>query len=228
MKKLGLVGGTGPESTVLYYRRIIEGIGEREGSRVIPKITIDSLSPFEVFDMFEHPRFDDLTGYLLASIENLAAAHVEVASLTGITPHVVFPDLQAASPVPLVSAISATCDAAVAAGYTRIGLLGTEFTMREHFFGDAFAAAGIDVVVPEEATLRLVHHRIESELELGRVKDSTRQEFLGIADEMHRKDGVEAIILGCTELPLLFTGMDVEVPLLDVVELHTRALIDAI
>ncbi|WP_315151090.1 aspartate/glutamate racemase family protein, partial [Corynebacterium variabile] len=163
MTKLGIIGGTGPESTLLYYRAICEGVQARLGDDVLPQLTVESLSVFEVFRHCAAQDFDGLTAYLSAGIDSLAAAGAQVASLTAITPHIVFDRLVEASPVPLVSAVDAVRDEAVARGAGRVLLLGTGFTMSpatNGFFTRPFAEAGVEVVLPDAGEIEEVQHRI--------------------------------------------------------------------
>ncbi|MFJ4170761.1 aspartate/glutamate racemase family protein [Paenarthrobacter sp. NPDC089714] len=228
MKKLGLVGGTGPESTVLYYRNIIRGVGDVLGRETLPKVSIDSLSAFEVFSYCRAGRYDELAGYLLESFKNLAASGAEVAALTGSTPHIVFDRLRSSSPVPLVSAIDVTRDEAQTRGLSKVGLLGTEFTMRSGFFTKALIDAGIHAVVPLPSEIAFVHEKISSELEHGVVTSETREAFISIIETMRKRDGIEQVILGCTELPLILNNAVSPLPCLDTAELHIHALIKEI
>ena len=116
MKKLGLIGGVGPESTIPYYRSIVNGVKDRVGRPYLPPLTIESLSCFEVIRMSSESDTEGLTAYLLAGIRNLAAAGAALACNTG---HLVFDELQKASPIPLVSIVEATCAEAVRRGYKK-------------------------------------------------------------------------------------------------------------
>ena len=230
MTKLGIIGGTGPESTLLYYRAICEGVQARLGDDVLPQLTVESLSVFEVFRYCSAGDFDGLTAYLSEGFESLAAAGAQVASLTAITPHIVFDRLVEASPVPLVSAVDAVRDEAVARGTGKVLLLGTGFTMSPEtngFFTRPFTDAGVEVVLPDAAEIEEVQHRIATELELGVVTDETRDRFVGIIDRVHRAEGVDQVVLGCTELPMVLNDSVSPVPCLDTVAIHTRALVDA-
>jgi aspartate racemase len=230
MTKLGIIGGTGPESTLLYYRAICEGVQARLGDETLPQLTVESLSVFEVFRYCSAGDFDDLTAYLSAGFEALAAAGAEVASLTAITPHIVFDRLVEASPVPLVSAVDAVRDEAVTRAADKVLLLGTGFTMSPEtndFFTRPFADVNIEVVLPDAPEIAEIQHRIATELELGIVTDETRNRFIGIIDRVRRSEGIDQVVLGCTELPMVLDDAVSPVPCLDTVAIHTRALVDA-
>lgn len=112
MKKLGLVGGIGPESTIPYYHDIVYGVKERVGKKFFPNITIESINVFEVLRLCKEQNYEDLVNYLSLAINNLSVAGAEFAALTGNTPHIVFEELKARSPIQLVSIVDAAADEA--------------------------------------------------------------------------------------------------------------------
>lgn len=228
MRKLGLIGGTGPESTIEYYKGIEYGVQKESGRNFFPNLAIESLSVFDVLGFCADEDYDGLTEYLLKGIGNLAGAGAESAALTGITPHVVFDRLAEASPIPLVSMVDAARDYASEQGFNRVCLLGTLPTMSGSFFQDSFATRGIEVVTPTEDEQRFIGSKIESELELGIVDASTQREFRRIVERIIREEGAQAVVLGCTELPLIFEGVELAVPYIDVMQVHIRTLVDMI
>lgn len=228
MKKLGLIGGVGPESTIPYYRAIVNGVKERVGKPYLPPLTIESLSCFEVIRMSGEGDTEGLTAYLLAGIQNLAAAGAEVGVLACNTGHMVFDALQKASPIPLVSIVEAACAEAVRRGFGKVGLMGTAATMEADFFKKPFRKAGIEVVTPNGEERAYIADRILGELEMGIVREDTAKHILKIMEHMAAEQQIEAVILGCTELPLLFAERKAPVPLLDTMQIHIDALIDTI
>lgn len=228
MTKIGLVGGIGPESTISYYRQIVHGVKEAMGPTTLPRLSIETLSAFEVFSFCKEKRYDELAAYVLEAINSLAAAGAKYAALTGNTPNVVFDKLKAQSPIPLISAIEATLDVAKTRGVKKIGLLGTVFTMTNTFFRTPFERAGIDVATPNSTQISYIQDRIEAELEHGIVTDETRAGFVQIIRTMQEKEGIEQVILGCTELPLLLNDNSSPVPCLDTVDIHVAALVRVI
>lgn len=222
MRKLGLIGGTGPESTIEYYRQIEYGVQRRTGA--FPPLAIESLSVYDVLRFCDAGDFDGLADYLVVGFESLAAAGAEFGALTGITPHVVFGEVAARSPIPLVSMVGTSCEAAKAAGYGRVAVLGTYPTMSGDFFQGAFCAHGIDVVVPAEDEMRYIGGKIEDELELGKVVPETQRRLVEIALRLVREEGAEAVVLGCTELPLILNEDVLGVPCLDVMRIHIDRL----
>lgn len=228
MKKLGLIGGTGPESTIEYYKGIEYGVQQKSGRNFFPNITIESLSVFDVLAYCGRKDYDGLKEYLLQGIRNLAAAGAECAALTGITPHIVFDKLAAESPIPLISMIDTSRDYAEQCGYKKICLLGTLPTMEGTFFQNSFSQKDIEVVTPNEAERTYIGNKIETELEFGKVLPETQQKFKEIAERIIKEENVQAIVLGCTELPLIFNDVDLSVPYIDVMKVHIETLIDTI
>lgn len=226
MRKLGLIGGTGPESTVPYYRGIVFAVQRETGN--FPPLTIESVSVFDVLRLCGAGEYEKLTGYLLEAVRNLAGAGAEVAALTGNTPHIVFDRLQALSPIPLVSMVEATCRETVRRGLDRVGLLGTIFTMEEEFFWVPFREQGIQVAVPTRAEREYLNRVIADELELGTVREESRARVLAMVERMAREDGIQAVILGCTELPMLLSDRNSPVPCLDTMEIHINTLVGEI
>lgn len=228
MKKLGLIGGTGPESTLLYYRKFVYEANRRVGDTFLPNLTIESINAFDVLDMCARNDHQALTNYLAKAVNNLVAAGAEIVALTGNTPHIVFNELQACVPVPLVSIIEATCKEVQAQGLKKVGLLGTGVTMRADFFKQPFIQAGIGIIVPQADEINYIADKIYDELERGVINPQTREQFIAIIQRMAQDDGIEAIILGCTELPLLFADTALPVKTLDTVDIHIDMLFEAL
>ena len=228
MKKLGLVGGMGPESTMPYYHDIVYGVKERVGNDFFPNLTIESVNVFEVLRLCSEQKYDELTDYLMKAINNLVNSGADFVALSANTPHIVFHKLQERSVVPLVSIVEATRDEAIRLNKHRLGLLGTVFTMTGDFFRMPFENSGIEIVVPTREEMEFVNLKISSELENGIVKEKTLESFQKIIERMQKENGIEAIILGCTELPLLLNDKVSPVPCLDTMKIHVETLISRI
>ena len=219
-----MVGGLGPESTIDYYRRILAE-WQRDDPSTAPSIVIDSLDVRRGLQLVEHDR-SGLTEYLLASLRRLAGAGVDFAVLTANTPHIVFDELAASSPVPLVSIVEVCIDAARRRGLQRLLLLGTRFTMEAPFYPDASARAGITLAVPDADARAWIHEAYVNELLQGDFRDSSRERFTSYVADRRRGEGVDGVILGGTELPLLLPGDEVAgVPALDTTALHVAAIV---
>ena len=228
MKKLGLVGGMGPGSTIPYYHDIMYGVQKKVGGECFPNLTIESVNVFEVLRLCREEKFSELTDYLMRAILNLVASGADFAALSANTPHIVFGELQKQSPIPLVSIVDTACKEAQKQKFTKLGLLGTIFTMEGDFFKKPFIASGIEIITPKEQEMALINEKISCELELGTVKKETLQVFLTIIERMKREEGIQAIILGCTELPLILSNNVTPVPCLDTMQIHVQALVNII
>lgn len=228
MKKLGLIGGVGLASTIPYYEGILYGVKEKVGKPFFPPLTIESLSCYKVIPMSNAGDTVGLTRYLLAGIKNLAAAGAEIGALACNTGHLVFEDLQKASPIPLISIVETACTETINRGYKRVGLLGTAATMEKDFFKIPFRRSGIEVVIPDKAERDYIADRILNELENNIINPKTADDILKITARMAKDSNLDAIILGCTELPLLFADRATPVPFLDTMNIHIAALINAI
>ena len=225
MKKIGLVGGTGPESTLMYYKELNTRIDRMTGGAEMPDVAIESVNFHRAWGYVEAGQYGLLADYLAEKVDSLRQGGAEVISLTAGTMHIVLGELLRKTGVPLVSIPKAVCREALEKGYRKIGLLGTLFTMEQDYMKTDFREAGIEVAVPEKADRELVAKRILEELENGIVKESTLEEFQEIIHGMRKKDGIEAVVLGCTELPLILNPGNCPVPCLDSVEIHINELI---
>ena len=228
MKKAGSVGGMGPESTIIYYHDVVYGVQQALGRQEYPELTIESANVFNILRLCGEKKYDELTEYLLSAVRALAAAGAEFAVLSANTPHVVFDRLAQVSPLPMISIVEAACDEAARRGLKKIGLLGTVYTMTEDFFKAPFTRRGIEVISPLPQEAEMINGRIASELEVGIVRQETLAEFQTVISRMRDEDGIEAVVLGCTELPLLLGDEVSPVPCLDTLRIHVDAIVRAI
>lgn len=228
MKKLGLVGGMGPESTIPYYHDIVYGVQETLGEKRFPELSMESVNVFHLLNLCAETKYDELTEYLMGAINNLARSGADFAALSANTPHIVFDRLKEQSPIPLISIVEVACEETQRRGLKRIGLLGTIFTMTGGFFKEPFVKSGIEVIVPNEVEMNLINEKISTELEVGIVKEETLAVFQEIINRMKNEDGIEAIVLGCTELPLLLNDEVSPVVCLDTMKIHIDAIVKAI
>ena len=223
-KRIGIVGGIGPESTIDYYRLLLARFRDH-GSAAAPSILINSIDVTRLLALANSDDRAGLTEYLLDAVGALARAGAELALFAANTPHLVFDEVQRRAPIELVSIVEATCEAARTMGLKRVGLLGTRVTMQGRFYPDLFATRGITVVVPEDAEQACVHEKYVEELVAGRFLAETRAEFLALIDRMRGRDGIQGVILGGTELPLLLRESSHALPLLDTTRIHVDAVV---
>jgi len=226
MKTAGVIGGIGPESTLEYYRLLVAGYRQRTLDGGYPSIIINSIDLKRMLDLITANQIQDMTSYLLQELERLGRAGVDFAALAANTPHVAFDALSAQSPVPLISIVEVACAAAKARRFSRVGLLGTRFTMQGRFYADVFGPAGIDLVVPSRDEQAYVHDKYMSELVHGVILPETRGALSAIVRRLKEQEGIEAVILGGTELPLILRDTDDHgLPLLDTTKLHVEEII---
>ncbi len=226
MRKIGLVGGTGPESTLMYYKELNSRIDALTEGSAMPDVAIESVNFRKAWGFVERGEYDKLIDYLSEKVECLKAGGAEIISLSAVTMHIVFGQIEAKTNIQLISIPKAVRDEAVAREFKCVGLLGTIFTMEQDYMKKDLEDAGIRVVVPQKDERELIAKRILEELEVGIVKESTLKEFTAIIERMKREDGIEAVILGCTELPLLLNKDNCPVYCLDSVEIHLNKLVE--
>jgi aspartate racemase len=225
MASVGLIGGLGPESTIDYYRRILAG-WEKIAPGSSPSIMIDSLDVQRGLRLVASDR-PALIDYLFESIQRLSNAGVDFIAMAANTPHVVFDELAARSPVPMLSIVEVCADEAERRGLRRLALLGTRFTMEGQLYPGTFTKRGMAVVVPGPEEQTWVHDKYIGELLKGDFRDDTRTRFIALVTRLRDEDDVEALILGGTELPLLLASDSIaDLPVLDTTELHVAAIVD--
>jgi aspartate racemase len=224
MKLIGMIGGLGPESTVDYYKRIIEAC-RTEGSLSAPEMLIYSVDLEEVLGLAARQEWSSLIYLLVAKVKALHRAGADFAFISANTPHIVFDEVQEKSPIPLVSIVTATLERTKELGMKKVGLLGTRFTMEQNFFAAPFAAAGITVMTPPAADQGYIHEKLVKEIELGIFTDETRKGLVAVADRLVESEKVEGIILGCTELPLILAERDLSVPSLNTTAIHVDSIV---
>ena len=223
MRTLGIIGGIAPESTVDYYRQIITLYRNQRSGGGYPHILINSIDLKKMLDLIGAGKLLEVTEYLLAEVVKLAAAGADFGLFASNTPHLVFEDIRRRTPIPLVSIVEATCDATLALGLRKVGLLGTRFTMQGGFYTKVFSAHRIEVVVPKSDEQNYVHDRYMGELVHGVYRAETREQMLTIAARLRREEGIQGLILGGTELPLLFReGAQADILVLDTTKIHVE------
>ena len=223
MKTLGIIGGIAPDSTIEYYRLIIALYQEQKRDGNYPPILINSINLKKMLDLISAQELAGLTEYLLGEVRKLAHAGADSGLLASNTPHLVFEDIRRQSPIPLVSIVEATCAATQALGLKKVGLFGTRFTMQASFYPEAFSRQGITLIVPNSDEQDYIHDRYMRELVHGVFRAETRGRLLAIVDRLKEREGIQGLILGGTELPLLLRDVaDSGIPFLDTTRIHVE------
>lgn len=228
MKRIGIIGGIGPESTLEYYRGIIDAFRNRASGPHSPEILIYSADLAELLAIMEAADLEALAEWLLFRLAALHRAGAEFAVIASNTPHVVFAEVAKRSPLPLLSIVEETCGKAESLGLKRPGLMGTQFTMAADFFREPFRARGMSLCLPLPEEQQFIHEKLFSEIELGIIKDTTRQDLLDIVEKMIARDGIDSLILGCTELPLILDQDAFGIPFLNTTAIHVDAIVRAV
>ncbi len=191
----------------------------------MPDIAIESVNFRRAWDYVSCGNYAELTDYLCEKVSLLKQSGCDIIALTAGTMHIVFDEIEKKTNVSLISIPKAVCGEVLHRNYKKVGLLGTIFTMEKDYMKKDLINAGIEVFVPCKEDRELIAKRILKELELGIVKDTTLQEFNVIIEKMRTEHGIEAVILGCTELPLLLSDENSVLPCMDSVDIHIRELI---
>jgi len=225
MRTLGLIGGTGPESTIEYYRLLVAKYREQADGHS-PAVIITSVDLKQMIEWMNAGNLGAVADGLVAEFERLQRAGAEFAALTANTPHIVFDELKQRSPIPLISIVEATCEDALARGLKTVGLFGTRFTMEAPFYPEVFSRGGMKLVLPTADEQDYIHAIYLGELLKDIFRPETRARLLEIADEMKRRDNIEGLILGGTELPLVLRAEEHNgMPLLDTTRIHVNKLV---
>ncbi|MDR3587128.1 MAG: amino acid racemase [Desulfosporosinus sp.] len=221
-----MIGGFGPESTLDYYRLIIDQYHQQQGEGSLPESIIYSMDMYTLLTLVEQKRWDDVTEFLLKGVNALHRSGADFGIISANTPHIVYDRLKSLSPITLISIVEETSKKAKEIGLQRVGLLGTNFTMRASFFQKVFANDNIAIVVPSEKEQDFIQHKLMTEIELGRFLEETREGLLSIVKRMVDEDLIEGVILGCTELPLILTKDEFDIPFLNTAKIHVESAIN--
>lgn len=226
MRTIGLLGGMSWESSALYYRLLNEGVRDRLGGLHSARCVLLSVDFAEIARLQESGDWQRAGELLAADARSLQAAGAELVLLCTNTMHTVADAVTAAVDVPFLHIGDSTAAAITGAGLTRIGLLGTRYTMEQPFLADRLAAAGLEVLVPGPGDRELVHRVIYEELVLGVVREESRLAYRAVVDRLVAR-GAQGVVLGCTEIELLIGPGDVAVPTFPTTALHVAAALDA-
>jgi len=226
VRRLGVIGGLGPESTIDYYKTFVEVWRRERPDGSYPPLIIDSLDVQKAIALVTAGDMHGLTEYLVESVQRLARGSAELALMSANTPHLVFDEVRAASPIPMISIIEAASRAAAARGMKRVALFGTRFTMQSSMYPDGLRRDGIEVIVPSDDEQTFIHEKYLGELIPGIFRDETREKLVAIIHAIHARSPIDAVILGGTELPLILREPSYGgVTMLDTTRIHVEAAV---
>jgi aspartate racemase len=226
MKTIGMLGGMSWESTVSYYQAVNEGIKEKLGSLNSAKVCLYSIN-FEEMEILQHKGdWEGCADILCRAARSVEAGGADFLMICTNTMHKVAPRVEAAVSIPLLHIADAAAEKLQHQGFNKVGLLGTKFTMEQDFYKERLRDKyGIAVIIPEESDREQIHNVIYGELCLGVIRDESRAFFLRIIDDL-RNRGAQAVILGCTEIPLLVKQDHTKVPLIDTAVTHAQKAVE--
>jgi aspartate racemase len=225
MKCMGIVGGLSPESTIYYYQHIIHQYYKKFKNHNYPKIVIYSVSIQNYIDWGDSGNHQAIADDLVSAIGSLVRAGADFALISANTPHIVFESVKERVNIPLLNIVEPVCQHASELGIENVALLGTKITMNADFYPKAFNKAGIEVLVPDEDDKELVHEIIFKELTSGIIRNESKIKYIEIINKLARS-GAQAVILGCTEIPLLIKPEEVEIMVLDSSIIHADAALN--
>ena len=225
MKTLGLIGGTGPESTIEYYRLLTAKYRE-QADGASPPLIINSINLKQMIELMGANDLGKVADLLVEAIDKLHKAGADFAALTANTPHIVFDELQERSPLPLISIVEAAGERAKELGLKTVALFGTRYTMQAPFYPAVFSRAGIELFTPNDQEQDYIHEKYFGELLKDVFLPETAAGLLAIADDMKARHGIEGLILGGTELPLVVRVEEHNgIRMLDTTRIHVDRLI---
>ncbi len=220
-KRIGILGGMTPESTVTYYQHIFKHYEELHGDLGYPETVIYDVSFQRFEDWMGKEDWDSIEEALLDGLKRLSAAGADFAVIATNTMHILFEKLEARSPIPLISIVDATAEAVKEEGMEVVGLLGTRFTMEKLFYRGGLKKHGIETLVPGKDERNYIDRVVFEELSRGLLLPESRNGYLEIIDGLLER-GAQGIVLGCTEIPLLVTEEHTDVKLFDTAVIHAE------
>lgn len=225
MKTIGLIGGMSWESSAVYYRIMNEAVRDRLGGLHSAKTLLYSVDFAEVKAMQDEARWEAAGAFLNDAARRLEAGGADFLVLCTNTMHKVAEQITAGVGIPLIHIADVTADAVKRAGLSRVGLLGTRFTMEQDFYTGRLKEHGLEVIIPDAPERQLVNDVIFGELCVGTIRTESRDAFKKIIEDLVSR-GAEGIILGCTEIGLLVGPDDVPYPLFDTTRLHAERAVE--
>jgi len=226
MKTIGMIGGMSWESSLEYYRIMNQAVKEKLGGFHSAPCILYSVD-FEDVEKLQHQGdWESLTRLMIEAAQRVKKAGADFLVICTNTMHKMADEVQEAIQIPLLHIADVTAGAVKANGQSRVGLLGTKFTMEQDFYkGRLQEIHGIDVLIPEDKERQVIHDILYNELCLGEIKELSKGKFQSIIQNLVKR-GAQGVILGCTEIPLIVSQEDYEIPLYDTTALHAKAAVD--
>ncbi|MDH4220650.1 MAG: aspartate/glutamate racemase family protein [Candidatus Aminicenantes bacterium] len=225
MKTIGMIGGMSWESSLEYYRIVNETIKEELGGFHSAQCVLYSVNFEEVEKLQHQGDWESLTRLMIDAAQRVKKAGADFLIICTNTMHKMADEVQEATRIPLLHIVDVTAAAIRANGQAKVGLLGTKFTMEQDFYkGRLNQRHEIDVLIPDDKERQVIHDILYNELCLGAIKELSREKFKDIIQGLVGR-GAQGVILGCTEIPLIVSQKDCEIPLYDTTTLHAKAAV---
>lgn len=226
MKTIGLIGGMSWESSSEYYRIINETIKEKLGGLHSAKCILYSVDFEDIANLQHQGKWEELTKLMIDFAQKLERAGADLIVICTNTMHKMAEEIQNNINIPLLHIADVTAEKIIEKGLSKLGLLGTEFTMEEDFYKKRLKERySLDVIIPSDSDRKIIDNIIYNELCLGVKKESSKEKFKEVIKKLI-SDGADGLILGCTEIPLLISQKDVEAPLFDTTTIHSKAAVE--
>jgi aspartate racemase len=226
MKTIGMIGGMSWESSLEYYRIMNQAVKEKLGGFHSAPCILYSVDFDDVEKLQHQGDWASLNRLMIEAAQRVKKAGADFLIICTNTMHKMADEVQKAIQIPLLHIVDVTAKAVRANGQSRVGLLGTKFTMEQDFYkGRLHEMHGIDVLIPEDKERQVIHDILYNELCLGEIKELSKGKFQSIIQNLVKR-GAQGVILGCTEIPLILSQEDAEIPLYDTTALHARAAVD--
>jgi len=221
-----MIGGMSWESSLEYYRIMNQAVKEKLGGFHSAPCILYSVDFDDVEKLQHQGDWESLTRLMIEAAQRVKKAGADFLLICTNTMHKMADEVQRAVRIPLLHIADVTAGAVKANGQSRVGLLGTKFTMEQDFYkGRLKEIHGLDVLIPEDKERQVIHDILYNELCLGEIKELSREKFQSIIRNLVKR-GAQGVILGCTEIPLIVRQEDYEIPLYDTTALHAHAAVD--
>lgn len=227
MKKPGIIGGLGPETTIIYYRMIVNEYQKRINNLEYPEILINSVNMKEFLNLAEQDKRDEIANILIQKVNELEKSGADFAAIASNAPHVVFNKVVQGTSLPLVNIVHATCEAIQKSRIEKVGLVGTRLIMSDGYYQREAAKYGINIITPSPSIQDYIEHVYMKEVIFNNIVQETKNKLIQIIKEMIEVDSIEGLILGGIEFPFIISQSDFnDLKVFDSGKLHVDAIVD--
>lgn len=228
MKRIGIIGGMGPESTIMYYRDLIHTYHDIDDHNT-PEIIIFSINLEDFIRMQESGNKKGQLEILSHALHILESSSVDLIIMAANTPHVFYPELSEMTEIPIISIVEESAKETYKVSRTKkAGLLGTILTMEASFYPDIYKKYGLEVFIPDAHDRSIINYIIYNELVKGIIHEHSKNSLQKIIDKMIENHSIDTLILGCTELPLILENSDLDIQIINTLKIHVKSIVNCI